>query len=107
MDILSIAAAICSTSASLPQLYSPKHVNTFSMALRGVGGLAWSTYGMLKSEWALCASSLIVVMIETFLFMRQWRASVQKKPNDILPNPIDDVDAQTFSTKHHNPDEDL
>lgn len=91
MEFLSIVAAICSTSASLPQLFTHEKLNTFSLVLRGAGGIAWSIYGLLRAEWALFASSAIVFVIECILYIkhRKGLASVLKETSDIGPCSAD------------------
>lgn len=88
MDILSIVAAVCSTSASLPQFFSHGKLNVFSMVLRGIGGLAWATYAMLKAEWALFASSIVVTIIESILYIKHRRALGPTEPDDTGSAPI-------------------
>ena len=91
MEFLSIVAAICSTSASLPQLFTHQKMNTFSLLLRGAGGISWSIYGLLRAEWALFASSTIVFIIECILYIKHRKAlaSVLKGTSDNGPYPTD------------------
>ena len=94
MEVLSIVAAICSTSASLPQLFTHQELNIFSIVLRGTGGVAWSTYGILRAEWALFASSAIVVVIESTLYLKHRRAPRQRT----VLNPTQTNDNEQYPT---------
>lgn len=88
MEYIAIIAAICSTSASLPQLFkTDQHLSTVSMGLRGVGGLTWSMYGIMRGEWALAISSAVVVGIESALCFKQRRGAEQQVQNDTEPIP--------------------
>ena len=72
MDFLGIFAAVCSTSASMPQLIDkkPRHLNQASLMLRGTSGISWAVYGFLMGEYALMVSSSIVFVIECILFVK-------------------------------------
>lgn len=71
MFVLSVIAAICSTTASLPQLFGKNaHLSNWSMILRAVGAILWVIYGFLILEWALVAGSGIAGLIEIILFLR-------------------------------------
>ena len=94
MDYIAIVAAICSTSASIPQLLkSSEKLSTVSMSLRGVGGVGWSIYGILRGEWALAISSAVVVGIECALCFKQHRGEEQEVQNDTEQIPVAVVSA--------------
>lgn len=87
MDILGIFAAICSTTASIPQLCSesPETLQLWSLALRCIGGISWSVYGALKNDYPLMVSSGIVSAIEIMLCFRRRKALGQKLQTYNLP----------------------
>ena len=71
MFIISVFAAICSTTASIPQLLG--HVAKLSnatMTIRFTGAVLWCIYGVLILEYALIASSCIAAIIELCLFVK-------------------------------------
>lgn len=71
MFFLSVVAAICSTSASLPQIFAnDAHLSYWSMVLRGIGAVLWVIYGVMKLEWALVGGSGVAACIELVLFVR-------------------------------------
>lgn len=73
MFIISVFAAICSTSASIPQLLgNVSKLSTATMFLRGVGALLWVIYGFMRIEYALVVSSAISLIIECFLFLKTY-----------------------------------
>ena len=76
MDMLGIFAAVCSTSASVPQLCSesPQTLKLWSIVLRCVGGICWSVYGGLRRDYPLMAASGIVATIEIMLCFRRRKA---------------------------------
>jgi len=63
------------------------------MGLRGVGGLTWSVYGIMRGEWALAISSAVVVGIESVLCFKQRRGVEQQVQNDTGPIPVAAVGA--------------
>ncbi len=76
MNILGIVAATFSTSASLPQLFSetPQTLQLRSIILRCIGGICWSVYGILKSDYPLMVASCLVSLIEIILCLQRNRA---------------------------------
>ena len=89
MEALGIFAAVCSTSASLPQLCSksPHTLRIGSIALRCTGGIAWSVYGGLKRDWPLMFASGTVAVIEIILWTKRRKALDRLKTPDTLPFP--------------------
>ena len=71
MFIISVLAAICSTTASIPQLMGKvTELSNKTMVIRFTGAVLWFVYGILISEYALIASSCIAAIIELFLFIK-------------------------------------
>ena len=69
--ILSILASVCSTFASLPQLFlSQNALSKMTMFLRFVGAILWSLYGFYKQEFVLMSCSAIVACIEITLYLK-------------------------------------
>jgi uncharacterized protein with PQ loop repeat len=82
MDIIfwiSIAAALFSTTASLPQVWNAfKHnavhdLHPFTLTIRMLGCASWCTYGIVKEEVALTISSAIAFLIECLLLYGKYR----------------------------------
>ena len=88
---LSIFAAVCSTTASLPQLFKKETVSLshISLGLRFTGAVLWASYGVLREEYVLMACSTTAGIIETLLLCK----TCQSSPNDTLPSPTDDADS--------------
>ena len=87
MEYLAIPAAICTTSASLPQiLKTPQNVSNFSMALRGVGAVLWVIYALNLEEYALATSSGIAAIFECILFVKKYLALLKPVDNETFPN---------------------
>jgi uncharacterized protein with PQ loop repeat len=88
---LSILAAVCSTTASLPQLLKKetKSISHISLGLRFTGAVLWTIYGLLREEYVLMACSATAGIIETLLLCKTCRSS----PNDTLSSPTDDADS--------------
>jgi len=88
---LSIVAAVCSTTASLPQLFQTdtESLSHVSLGLRLTGAVLWTTYGLLRGEYVLMVCSTTAGVIETLLFCKSCRSSL----NDTLPSPTDDADS--------------
>ena len=71
MFIISVLAAMCSTTASIPQLMGKvTELSNKTMIIRFTGAVLWFVYGILISEYALIASSCIAAIIELFLFIK-------------------------------------
>jgi uncharacterized protein with PQ loop repeat len=91
MFFISILAAICSTTASIPQLMG--HVTKLSnatMIIRFIGAVLWCVYGVLILEYALIASSCIAAIIELCLFIKT-NCRPAPTTNDTAQGPIDVV----------------
>ena len=105
MDILGVFAAACSTSASLPQLCSP-HPQTLrkgSILLRCTGGVAWSVYGALKSDYPLMVASAIVAIIELILCAKRRAALHRSELPDTLPTPTPALNASSPGANEDTP----
>tara|TARA_B110000908_G_C10267755_1_gene466249 strand:- start:9546 stop:9857 length:312 start_codon:yes stop_codon:yes gene_type:complete len=71
MFIISVLAALCSTTASIPQLMGKVTVlSNITMIVRFTGAVLWFIYGILITEYALIVSSCIAAIIEFFLFIK-------------------------------------
>jgi len=71
MFIISVMAALCSTTASLPQILgNVTRLSNITMILRGSGALLWSVYGIFIEEYALVVSSSLALVIEIALFVK-------------------------------------
>lgn len=107
MDALGIFAAVCSTSASLPQLCSesPQTLRIGSIALRCTGGIAWSVYGALKQDWPLMSASGIVAMIEIILWTKRRKALDRLKTADNLSFPTHSPDVSFHAANVSKTDE--
>jgi len=98
MFIISVLAAICSTTASIPQLLGKVNkLSNATMALRGMGALLWCIYGILIQEYALIASSGMAFIIEMTLAIRTGFADTdcfcrnRSSPTDTMPSPTASV----------------
>jgi uncharacterized protein with PQ loop repeat len=89
MFFISILAAICSTTASIPQLMG--HVTKLSnatMVIRFIGAVFWCVYGVLILEYALIVSSCVAALVEVCLLVKtNYRPA--PKPTDTAQCPID------------------
>lgn len=87
MNALGIFAAVCSTSASLPQLCSssPQTLRLGSILLRGVGAVSWAAYGGLRHDYPLMGSSGIAAAVEFILWARRRRALTRLKTHGTAP----------------------
>lgn len=93
MFVISVLAAVCSTTASIPQLMgNVEELSNVTMILRGIGALLWCIYGILKQEYALVVSSAAAGIIEGSLFVKtnyhtpkRWNSSL----SDTVPSPTD------------------
>lgn len=97
MFFISVLAAVCSTTASLPQLLG--HVTKLSnatMAIRFVGAVLWCVYGVIILEYALITSSCVAAIIELCLFIK---TNCRRAPmtNDTAQGPIDAVPNSSLS----------
>jgi len=92
-EYLGIFAAVCSTSASMPQLCSttPQTLSVGSLLLRCTGGITWATYGALKKDYPLAIASSIVACVEIILWAKRHRALYRLKSDGIATPPIDPV----------------
>jgi uncharacterized protein with PQ loop repeat len=94
MEYLAIPAAICSTSASLPQVFkTPQNVSDISMSLRGVGAVMWVIYALHLQEYALAVSSGIAACFECILFIKKHWVLPTLTDNETSPT----VDLTDFS----------
>ena len=95
MEYLAIPAAICTTSASLPQIFkTPRSVSNFSMALRGFGAILWVIYALNLEEYALATSSGIAAIFECILFIKKHLALLKLIDNETSP-----IDASVDSSR--------
>ena len=94
MDVLGIFAAICSTTASMPQLCTeaPQTLKLPSIALRCIGGIAWTIYGALREDYPLTVASGIVALVEIILWAKRHKALNQIQKDDILQHPTQSQD---------------
>lgn len=87
MLIIAIAAAICSTSASIPQLMGhTSGLSPYSMVLRIVGAILWSMYGVIVTEYTLMVSSIIQAIVEIFLIIKTVCLKKSGETEDFLVN---------------------
>lgn len=73
MLVISVLAAICSTTASIPQLRGQtKKLSNVSMVLRCSGACLWIIYGLTTAEiqHALVVSSAVAGLVEIILFIK-------------------------------------
>ena len=73
MLVISVLAAICSTTASIPQLRGQtKKLSNVSMVLRCSGAILWIIYGLTTTEiqHALVVSSAVAGLVEIILFIK-------------------------------------
>lgn len=92
MFIISVIAALCSTTASLPQILGNiTQLSNITMVLRGSGGVLWCVYGIFIKEYALVVSSSLAVVIEIALFIKTNYCceieGVDSLPSDTVPCP--------------------
>ena len=82
MDIdfwISVVAAICSTTASLPQVWKSYKYNAvqdlhpFTLTIRMLGCASWCTYGIMKEEITLAISSAIAFLMECLLLYMKYK----------------------------------
>ena len=72
---IGIVGAICSTTASLPQVWksykyqATKDLHLFTLCIRIVGCGAWCSYGILLNEYPLAISSAIAFTTECLLLV--------------------------------------
>lgn len=88
---LSVLAAVCSTTASLPQLFKKEteSLSHISLSLRFIGAVLWASYGLLRAEYVLMICSMTAGIIEILLLCKTCRSL----PNDTLSSPTDDADS--------------
>lgn len=71
MFIISVMAALCSTTASIPQILgNVSKLSNITMSLRGLGAILWCVYGILIEEYALVVSSSIAGLVELALIIK-------------------------------------
>ena len=77
---LGVFAAVCSTFASLPQLVkswkkpgSTQELNSYTLAVRTTGALAWAVYAGLENEYILLVSSMLTACVECLLIVAKLR----------------------------------
>jgi len=103
MFIISVMAALCSTTASVPQMLgNVSRLSNMTMTLRGLGAVLWCIYGIFVEEYVLVASSLLAVVIELALFIRtnQCRKTIKDPlPIDTVPDPTDAVSNSSVSVE--------
>lgn len=93
MLIIGIAAAICSTSASIPQLMGhTSGLSPYSMVLRSVGAILWSIYGVIVTEYTLMISSIIQAIVEIFLIIKTICLNKTKETKEFLVNGVGTYD---------------
>lgn len=76
---ISVVAAICSTIASLPQLWrsckyhAVQDLHPFTLTIRMLGCASWCAYGLMKEEFALAISSAIAFLLECLLLYMKYK----------------------------------
>ena len=73
MLVLSVLAAICTTTASIPQLRGQtKGLSNVSMVLRASGNVLWIIYGLISTEkqYALVVACAVAAVVEMILFIK-------------------------------------
>jgi uncharacterized protein with PQ loop repeat len=76
---IGVVGAICSTTASLPQLWksykhhATKDLHVFTLCIRIIGCIAWCSYATLLNEYTLATSSAIAFVIECLLFIAKYK----------------------------------
>lgn len=72
---IGVVAAICSTTASIPQLWksykdhATKDLHMFTLCIRMLGCISWCVYAILLKEYTLATSSAIAFVIECLLLI--------------------------------------
>ena len=81
-DAIGYAAALCTTSAFLPQAYvAIKHCDTKSLSLAmyiifTTGLVLWLIYGLIKGDWALIASNAVTATLAATILITKLRYDV-------------------------------
>ena len=81
-DCIGYAAALCTTSAFLPQAYvAIKHRDTKSLSLAmyiifTLGLVLWLIYGAIKNDWALMAANAVTVTFAALILIVKLRYDV-------------------------------
>lgn len=81
-DSIGYVAALCTTSAFLPQAYvAIKHRDTQSLSLAmyiifTVGVVFWLIYGVLKHDWAIIIANVITVTLAVIILITKLRYDV-------------------------------
>ena len=81
-DTIGYAAALCTTSAFLPQAYvAIKHRDTKSLSLAMYiiflsGLLLWLIYGVIKNDWALIVANTITASLAALILLTKLRYDV-------------------------------
>lgn len=90
--MISILAAVCSTTASAPQLLGKVgELSNATMVIRFTGAVLWSVYGALILEYALVASSCVAASVELCLFVRTNYRFAQNKTKDPNENALENA----------------
>ena len=102
MFLISVLAAICSTTASVPQLLGKTdHLSNFTMFIRCLGAFLWAVYGFIQIEYALIVSSSIAGLVELCLiFKTNCVRGDSTVTNDIEHCPTDVRDSDISPVEH-------
>jgi len=101
MFIISVLAALCSTTASIPQLMGKAAVlSNKTTIIRFIGAVLWFVYGILIYEYALIASSGIAAIIELFLFIKTNSHHHVSTTNDRVRDPTVAEQGSSVSIDH-------
>ena len=101
-----VLAAVCSTSASVPQLWktyvhnATDDLHPLTMCIRLTGCVLWCVYGVMRGEWTLTVASSIAFLVEL---------SLLAKYSELCPtdsNPLEESRAPTAPGSHRYPPHD-
>lgn len=87
---IGIVAALCSTTASLPQVWQSykekvtKDLHSFTMVIRMSGCGAWAVYGIMTEDITLAVSSTMAFFIECLLIFAKYKYNDWREPDRIL-----------------------
>ena len=91
--IIGIAAGVLGTTASFPQLIKScktgktDDLHKGSICLRAASSINWTAYGVLKSDWILCGSGIVVIIIECSLLWLTFKPSPSIDPVPLRASP--------------------
>jgi len=87
IEALGVAAAICSMSSFIPQLYKiwrtrdASSVSLKMFALTVTGFVLWTAYGVVRGGWPIVLSNLVCLVLSALILWSKWQFRASETPS--------------------------